>query len=311
MAETTIGQICALLTAVTWSSALILFKRSGETLPPLALNLFKNVIGLILMVLTLLIVPVVRGGQLESLAEVSTNDILLLMLSGFVGIAVADSIFLHSLNLIGVGIQSIVDCVYCLFVILFSWVLLADVPTASLYVGAAMIVGGVFICSRHAPPPDRTRSQLTAGVLLGVFSIGLMAIGIVVIKPVLDPSMMDFPLISATVLRLIGGTVPLLLWAAVSPQRHKLFAGFRPGPVWKWAIPGAFLGAYLSMLLWIAGFKYTQAAIAGILNQTSTIFAVLLAALFLKEALTKRKLVAMALALGGVVVVTAGDALSK
>ncbi len=311
MADTTIGQICALLTAVCWSSSLILFKRSGETLSPVALNLFKNVIGLILMVLTLLIVAAVSGGELDRLADVSTDDMLLLVLSGFVGIAVADSIFLHSLNLIGVGIQSIVDCVYCLFVILFSWILLADTPTASLYVGAAMILGGVFICSRHAPPADRTRSQLTAGVLLGVFSIGLMAIGIVVIKPVLDPPMMNFPLISATVLRLIGGTVPLLLWAAASRHRRKLFAGFRPGPVWKWAVPGAFLGAYLSMLLWIAGFKYTQAAIAGILNQTSTIFAVLLAAMFLGETLTKRKLLAMSLALGGVVVVTVGDALSK
>ena len=112
-------------------------------------------------------------------------------------------------------------------------------------------------------------------------------------------------------MRLLGGTVPLLLWAGVSPQRNKLFAGFRPGPVWKWAVPGAFLGAYLSMLLWIAGFKYTRAPIAGILNQTSTIFAVLLAALFLKETLPKRKLLAMVLALGGVVVVTAGDALSQ
>lgn len=311
MADSTIGQICALLTAVCWSSALILFKRSGETLSPLALNLFKNVIGLILMALTLFIVAAVSGRELVSLAEVSTDDVLLLLLSGFVGIAVADTIFLYSLNLIGVGLQAIVDCVYCLFVILFAWMLLADVPTASLYVGAAMILGGVFVCSRHEPPPGRTRSQLTAGVLLGAFSIGLMAIGIVVIKPVLDPPMMNFPLISATVLRLIGGTVPLLLWAAVSPQRHKLFAGFRPGPVWKWAVPGSFLGAYLSMLLWIAGFKYTQAAIAGILNQTSTIFAVLLAAVFLGETLTRRKLLAMSLALGGVVVVTVGDMLSK
>ena len=103
----------------------------------------------------------------------------------------------------------------------------------------------------------------------------------------------------------------MLLWAAVSPQRRKLFAGFRPGPVWKWAVPGAFLGAYLSMLLWIAGFKYTEAAIAGILNQTSTIFAVLLAAVFLGETLTRRKLLAMSLTLGGVVVVTVGEALSK
>ena len=44
------------------------------------------------------------------------------------------------------------------------------------------------------------------------------------------------------------------------------------------------------------------------MNQTSTIFAIILAAIFLKERLTGRKLLAVTLAMAGVVVVTLGDA---
>ncbi len=36
------GEVWALLAALIWSVAVILFKRTGEEVPPLALNLFKN-----------------------------------------------------------------------------------------------------------------------------------------------------------------------------------------------------------------------------------------------------------------------------
>ena len=69
-------------------------------------------------------------------------------------------------------------------------------------------------------------------------------------------------------------------------------------------MPAAVLGAYLAMIVWIAGMKYTQASTASILNQTSAIFVLPVAALMLHEAITARKLVAVALAVAGVVLVT-------
>jgi len=50
-----------------------------------------------------------------------------------------------------------------------------------------------------------------------------------------------------------------------------------------------FFGSYLSLLCWLAGFKYAQAGIAALLNQTSTVLIVLLAAIVLKQPLTKVK----------------------
>ena len=52
--------------------------------------------------------------------------------------------------------------------------------------------------------------------------------------------------------------------------------------------------------------KYAQAGAAAVLNQTSTIFVLLLATLFLREPFTPRKLVAAVLALGGIALVTLG-----
>ncbi len=49
-----LGQACALLSALIWAFALVLFKLSGERITPLALNLYKNIVGLVLLTLTLL-----------------------------------------------------------------------------------------------------------------------------------------------------------------------------------------------------------------------------------------------------------------
>ena len=300
MAESTVGQICALLTAVTWASAMVLFKRSGETIPPVALNTFKNVLGLSLLIITLL----VAGAPVSELAGHTSREFLILLLSGFIGIAVADTLFFHALNLVGVGIQSIVDCLYSPLVIVFAWLLLNERLTTFDYVGATFVLAGVAISTRHEVPPGRTRRQLLAGIVVGAVAIGMMAGAIVIAKPTLE----GFPLIWATMVRMIAGTLPLLAWGLLT-SRRAVIAAFHPNRAWKFAVPASFLGAYVSMILWIAGFKHTQAGIAGVLNQTSTIFAIILATVFLKEPLTRRKVLAVMLAVGGVVIVTFGDAL--
>ncbi len=298
MGEDLLGQTCALLAALTWATAVVLFKRSGEHVSPLALNLFKSTIGLTLLIVTLV---VTRDG-FAALERFPRSDILILLFSGLVGIALADTIFFHSLNLIGVGLVSVVDCLYSPFVILFSCLMLAEELSLFHYVGTGLILTGVLISSRHAPPADRTRGQLLLGMCLAAVAIAMMAFGIVLAKPVLDVN--DFPLMWATMLRLLAGTFVLALFALASPQRKTHWAAFRPSAIWKFSLPASVLGNYLAMIFWVAGFKYTRASIAGILNQTSIIFAIILATIILNERFTRRKLLAIILAFAGVAIIT-------
>ena len=48
-----IGEFYSLSSAFIWAVAVILFKKSGESLNPFALNLFKNVLALTLLGLTI------------------------------------------------------------------------------------------------------------------------------------------------------------------------------------------------------------------------------------------------------------------
>jgi drug/metabolite transporter (DMT)-like permease len=235
------------------------------------------------------------------------HEIGILLISGFIGIALADTIFFYALNLIGVGIVSIVDCLYSPFIILFSWLILSEKLGPFQYVGAGLVLSGVLLSSRLAPPRKRTRGQLILGMFLGASSMGMMAFGIVLAKKVIE----CYPVFTATTVRLLAGTVSLAALSLFLPERNVIFSVFRPSHVWRSCLPGAVLGAYVSLVFWVAGFKYIEASIAGILNQTSTMFAIILATVMLKEELTRRKLLAVALALGGVILVTLNSQLCR
>ena len=63
------------------------------------------------------------------------------------------------------------------------------------------------------------------------------------------------------------------------------------------------LGTYLAYVFWVGGFKYADASIAAILNQTTVVFAIILATVIVKERLTRRKALAVLLAVVGVLTV--------
>ncbi len=290
-----LGGALALLAATCWAAATILYKQAGERVQPLPLNLFKNVVCLALLVPTLWILE----GGLQTFESCSAEDVGILALSGFLGISIADTLFFWSLHLLGVGLVSIVDCLYTPFIVIFSMLLLGESLTGLQYAGAALVLAAVCIASGHAPPRDRSRSQIVLGIILGALDMAVMTFGITIAKPVIERT----PLIAATAVRVAAGAAFLVPVVLLLPRAGALRSAFRPSPVWKFTVPASILGAYLANVFWIGGFKNTYASVAGTLNQTSTIFALILAAVFLGEAFTRRKILAVVLAFTGVALV--------
>jgi drug/metabolite transporter (DMT)-like permease len=289
-----LGEILSIAAALVWSLSVVLFRLSGRCMRPLSLNFFKNVVAVTLLLAT---VPV--AGQ-ELLFPAPWTDYLLLAASGVLGITIADTLFFKSLNLVGAGLSQLVSLSYSPFVILFTFVFLGERLTIGDAGGACLIVFGIFLASGHEPPHGVTRAAIRKGIGLATTSVALMALGVVVAKPVLDRS----PVLWASTVRLVAGVTTLALWTLVSPKHRYVWSSLKPSASWKIAVPAAFLGAYLSMILWIGGIKYTHASIAAILNQTSAVFVLPFAAFILKEPVSARKLVAVALAIAGAALVT-------
>ena len=281
------GEVYATSCALLWAIAIILFRKSGEQIQPVALNLFKGAVGLPLFFITLwaFAIPLFPD-------DVSTRDTLVLLASGAVGIAIADTLFFASLNRLGAGRSAIVNCLYSPFVVLCSAVYLGE-PRGPGLLPAVGLMGVAIAVGTWNPeqikPSPATRRQLREGVLLGAAAMLLMAAAIVAAKPVLDRT---HPLWSTTV-RLSGGVALLALQASLPRWRRNVGRMFKPSHLWFVAVPAGIVGAYLSMFLWILGMTYARTNVASVLNQTSTLWVMVFATLFLREPFTWRRLLAV------------------
>jgi len=288
------GEFYALLTAAFWACAVLLFKRSGETLPPFALNFFRVVVSSILLLVTMLILDQAPW------RAVPRNDLLTLALSGVIAIALADTFFHASLNRVGAGITAIVDCLYAPLIAFFAFFMLDEALTLGDLLGMILVLSGILVTAKGSPPTGTTRRTLLVGVVLGALGMITLTFGIVLAVPVLE----NHPVVWATGIRQFAALAVMLPIAMVTHRTHGTLNIFRLNrSVMKFALPGTLLGSYLALMFWIAGMKYTEAGSAAILNQSSTIYIILLARVFLGESLTKRKILACFLAFSGVLCV--------
>ena len=290
------GEILALSTAVVWGFAVILFKKSGESVHPVALNLFKNTLALVFVIPTIIII-----GK-NPLNPAPVHEYIFILMSGALGIGISDTLFFMSLNRLGAGLSAVVDCLYSPSIIGLSMIWLGDVLSVVQIVGAVMIISAVLTASRIKAGNDLDRKRIVSGFIYGALAMLTMAVSIVAIKPLLDRS----PLFWFMEVRLAGGILGLLPIFMFFPSRKRIFNSLIQKTNWKYTFSGSFIGTYLALVLWLAGMKFTQTSTAAALNQTSNIFVFIFAAVFLKEVMDSKKVIAIILGVAGTILVTLG-----
>jgi drug/metabolite transporter (DMT)-like permease len=283
------GEMLALSSGLVWAVAVILFRISGRKVHPIGLNLFKTVLALVVMAPTMLVL------REPLFPAVPASTTVLLLVSGALGVALSDTLFFHSLNRLGASLVAIVDCFYSPFVIGLSFVLLGDRMTGWQLAGAALVVSAVLTITREKRAEKLDGKNLVLGILYGILAMFFVALGIVMVKPVLG----TVSVVWATMVRLAGGAAALILLVPFLRNRRAILGPLADRGNWKALVPASFFGSYLSLILWMGGMKYAKVSVAAVLNQLNTIFIVIIAAIFLKERLTGWKIAAVALAFLG------------
>lgn len=293
-----LGEFYATACAFAWAVAVILYKRSGESLPPLPLNLFKNMVGFVLMLLTVL---VVSGPQWP---DMSATAVGLTLLSGFLGIGIGDTLYFRALNAIGASRMGIAQTLYSPSVIGLSALYLGERLVAWQWAGVALVLAGIALVNFNPGLAAIDAARLRRGVLNAGASVFVMALGVVMAKPLLE----QYDFFWVVMLRIVGGLIGLLPFMAWKTGGANAWNAFRHVRHWPHVIVGSIVGNYLSMMLWLAGYKYTTASIASVLNELAAVFILVLAWLFLKERLRPRQLAGGALAISGVILVVTAAA---
>lgn len=287
-----VGITCSVAAALFWALGIILFKKSQDGLSPMALNLFKCLVTLLLLLISMVVAGVAFVPP-KPLAEWG-----LFALSGFIGIALADNLFFMALSRIGAGMAAVVECLYLPLVIMLSVIFLGESLGFQGICGAVMVCAAILVGSMGRQSLCASRKELILGMAYGFLGMAFIAISIVMIKTQLETT----NVLWASTVRVFAGTVGLLIMVLVLPGGGKIVKELGHVKSWRTALPASISGSYLAMLMWIMGMKYTLVSVAAILNQLSTVFTFILAALILREPVTPTRLTAIILAVCGAVI---------
>ena len=256
------------------------------------MNFIKNFIGLIGFIMVLLITD-------NLFISYTTHEYWLLVISAVLGVAVGDLFLLASLKRLGSGLYAVAGTSYTLFVFFFAFLMFQEIIPMQVYLGGTLVIFGIMIRSMTRSK-NNSGTQLSRGIIYVLIAQALTAYSVLLLRPVL----ISHPVVHIAMIRFgIGVLFNMgnLLWIkGIQSLKKTVIIGFTTPSM----VAAAFLGTFLAVIFWLAGFKYTLAGRAAIYNQLSTILITLMAAIFLKERMNCRRWIAVAFAVAGALLVS-------
>lgn len=292
-----LGEILSLGSAVTWGISVSLFKIIGNSVSPYILNPLKNTIGTILFILTTLLIS-----DISAVNSLSTNETLILALSGIIGITIADVLFLISLNILGTSRSAIINTIYSPMVIMLAYFILDESLTLADIVGGLMILLSILYLSFNQEKSNI--SNLNKGLIIGILAYSLMALGIIMVKPILNRFSNSIEMqLWIIIFRLIPGTLLSYITMNFMMTKKEIILQLSNKKIWPIILLGSFLGTYVGFAMWVIGMAKTSASIASILNQTSTIFIAFFGWLILKETFSRKMMICFFISIIGAFII--------
>ena len=271
-----LGELAALAAALLWAIASVIYARLGQRISPLSLNIGKGVIAIACLSLTLILTQ-------ETFPTVALGPLVGLCLSGVIGIAVGDTFYLEALRALGARLTSLLSVLAPPLTAFMAWIFLQESVSVWGWLGIALTLLGVawVIQERVQPAGVSPQLHLRQGLSFAVLAAFSNATGALLSRAALATTPIT-PLWGA-LLRLVAGTLPLLLWLWVRPRLSAPHFSGRESP-WTWQaglilLAASFLGTYLGIWLQQVSLKYTEAGIAQTLGTTSPLFILGMAAL--------------------------------
>jgi drug/metabolite transporter (DMT)-like permease len=289
------GEWNAALSALLWGSAHVIIARIHPPLSAPALNLGKNVSATVFFVGALWIVS---GSPVPSGMDGPTLTIF--ALSGFLGLALCDTLLIRSLLDIGPQRMSLMLLAVPVLVALAATLPpLSESPPWPAWLGMVVCLGGISIAVLRKAPPDTDPERFKRGVRAALLATLFQTAAILLARHGLANG--DAPVLDSGVVRLAAGALGVVLLGAFS-RKLPTWAGElkAPRPAVMLTI-AAFFGTFIGILTNQYGLKWaTHAGVATTLNSLMPIYLLPLSVIFLGQRFDRRDIIATLVSVGGV-----------
>lgn len=297
------GEIAGLLAACMWASSSILFTQVRVSAA--GLNLFKNSLGALLLIVTLL---VLNGRLGEWPLHPSRTAWGFLAASALVGLVIGDTCYFRSMQILGPRRSLVLTTLAPPAALLLGWLMLGERHAPLALLGIALSVFGVLWVVRERGHEIESAGHfpgsLAAGLAYGAAGSLCQALGGVWSKEgigllkTLDG--VTQPALEASFVRLGVATVIGLAFGASARRLGAWRTQVCMPGVAKRLLPASFLGTYLGIWFSLMAYERTSVGVATTLTSMSPVFVLPLVVIFLGQRVSPRAIIGVCLALCGV-----------
>ena len=233
------GILAGLVAALAWTVASSLWRGLSTSLNAIQLNGLKNAIACAALLPVLITLP--WKGEVQSL--------MLLLISGGVGISLGDSFYLAALKRLGTRRTLTLESLAPVAAATGGWFAMGEQLSIQGWAGALLVTISVVLVARQQPPEttrllDRSGSVQVQGLVLALLAVICGVTGAALSRTVLLSSSLT-PMQSAAC-RLLGGLLLLLPWLRFGVR----FPQPRPQKTrWPRVLAATLLGTVLGILL--------------------------------------------------------------
>lgn len=286
-----VGEIAALSAAFLWAVASIIYSRLGLKISPLQLNVYKGVIAIALLIITLLI-------QQGALGNITFYPVAMLSISGAIGIGLGDTAYFAALNILGARRTLLLETLSPPIGAVLALVFMGERLTSNAWIGILLTLSGIIWVVSERNPIVKHHTNINLGIVWAILAAIAQAFGAVVSRFALLQSNIS-PLTSALI-RLIAGTA--IVWLLLVITSRKPIDSTKPllsKRSWSAVAIAAFVGTYLGIWLQQTSLKYAPTGIAQTLLATSPLF-ILPLVVSMGEKVSLRAILGVFISLGGV-----------
>lgn len=263
----------AILAAILWAVFSSLLENIARSIPPKELNIFKGAMACVLMVATSLLLR-------ENFQNLPSSDVIILFLSGIVGIGLGDTAYYSGLRYIGARRSLLLFALAPPMAALIAWIFLGESLNLLAWAGILITISGIAWVITERTPQEKVvhdPKALRKGIILGVLASLGQATGLVLSRFGMSDGAVTS--LQGAALRLIAGILFTLIWLLVSRQpmgkwQHKADSKKIWGTLFITAI-----GTYVSLWLQQLAISGAPAGITQTLLSTSPIFILPVAAI--------------------------------
>jgi drug/metabolite transporter (DMT)-like permease len=270
------GELAALSAAFLWAISSVIYRILGEKIPPLQLNIAKGIIAIAFILITLIL------GNL-TIPNLNFNSVILLLLSGAIGIGLGDTAYFFALNFLGARLTLLIETLAPPITTLLALFFLEEKLSIVAWCGILLTILGVaWVITERNASTAIARDRYKQGIIWAILTTIAQSVGAILSRTAFSVS--DISPLWSTLLRLLGGVaIALVILLCFSSNRQSL-PSFRT--IWRKKKIGyvsfqrtiaailitAFGSTYLGILLQQVSLKYAPAGIAQTLLATSPLF---------------------------------------